>query len=912
MKYIKALGILAVLAITAPVIGCGKKADNSNDSISSETSEGGSSSSSETKPSEPIENDSGLPELTSYLDEPGFQIHYQRYKGSYLPWCLWLWGENAGGAEYTFNYSDDYGVIAYYPLSAFKNSANIGFIVKESFAYAGAGVWNKDVGEDRFLDLDLVAKDEHDIYHIYLRNDDKGIYSNSDRSKTVDHINSCQFNDNTHFEVSGNNPIKEIVVGKNGEEITISKVTKSNNNKKYTFELDEAADVSDAFNVFVTFESDRSCHKYVSIRKLYNSAFDTKYNYDGELGAIYTNTSTEFKVWSPVSSSIELRIYENGTPTSVDSVKGNDEYTPYVMNKGSDGVFTKTLSGDLEGKYYTYFVKNGNNPAGAEIVDPYARGAGVNGLRGMVVDFSKTDPAGWETMEPLTYDRKQLTVYETHIAELTCSETWNGTVANAKKYAGFYESGTSYKGVSTGFDHIKELGVNAVQIIPIFDQANDEINTEFNWGYNPLNYNVVEGAYSSNPYDGYVRINELKSLIKAYHDVGIEIIMDVVYNHVNGLVGSNFDVLMPGYYFRYNNDGSASTGSGCGNDTASERYMYKKFMVDSVAFWTEEYKFGGFRFDLMGLHGIDVMNEATAKAKTINPYINIWGEPWAMGTASPSGYVLATQANGDKYVGYGQFNDKMRDALIAGGMSSIGDKGWINQMNHSLPMDDIVNGLQGKTGTSGKLFDPDKTVNYVTCHDNWTLNDRFLESKLPYDHDLYVKMNVLANALVFTSQGTSFMLAGEEMLRTKVVYNEDGTPKEAMDEDGNPLGRPEVSGNSYNASYKTNQIDYQWKVDHPEMMANYKKLIEFKQITKGLHYGKEHFNSVELLDGKGVIHISFNDGVHQYDIYHANGIATEIVEINTQGYTMYLDTLGNTFNDTKMTIHKFESIILYK
>ena len=480
-------------------------------------------------------------------------------------------------------------------------------------------------------------------------------------------VKYCEFTDNSTIAVEANDKIERVVVKKNGSEIAPKSTS---GDKLVTIKLNENADVADIFAVEIYFAGDLKCEKPVSIRKLYNAAFDTKYNYDGELGAIYTATSTTFKVWSPVSKSIELRVYDSGTPTSVSTSLGNDTCTKYNMVKGEKGVFSVTVDGDLEGKYYTYFVTNSSYPNGQEVVDPYAKSAGVNGLRGMIVDFSKTNPEGWDQVNYLTYDRKELAVYETHIAELTCSDTWGGTAANAKLFKGFYETGTKYTNngvtVKTGFDHIKELGVNAVQIIPFFDQANDEVNMTFNWGYNPLNYNVVEGGYSSNPYDGYVRIRELKELIQAYNQAGITIIMDVVYNHVNGLSGCQFDVLMPYYYFRYNKDGQASNGSGCGNETASDKYMFRKFMIDSTKFWTSEYKLGGYRFDLMGIHDIETMNQLVAANKTINPNIVIYGEPWAGGTiAMPSGFTPASQANAGQYVGYGQFNDVLRDAMIA-------------------------------------------------------------------------------------------------------------------------------------------------------------------------------------------------------------------------------------------------------
>ena len=906
--------ILELLFVTALLVGCSSKK-----SVTPEEQPPEDVTPDTPQVVEPIENDSGLPTNIEYLSEPGIMIHYQRFKGSYLPWGLWLWSENAAGAEYEFNYADDYGVVAYYPKSLFV-SPNIGFIVKQLFSYAGDNEWVKDYDADRFLDTDLLQLDEHNCYNIYIADNSGGkIYTDKEKTKLIDGISSCQFEDKRTIIVQGNNPLKQVVLY-NGEDVISESnysVEKTLKDKKYKFTLNNDAAVDDLYRAYVIFESDVSSFKAISIRKLYDASFEETYKYDGELGAIYTPSSTTFKVWSPVSQRIDLNLYENGTPTSVDSTIGSDVKTTHSMIKDEKGVFSVTISGDIQGKYYTYSVYNASFQ-GKEIVDPYAKGAGVNGLRGMVVDFSETNPVGWDSVNYLDYDRKELTVYETHIVELTCSETWGGSNNNqfAKKYKGFYETGTTYTEnettVSTGFDHIKELGVNAVQIIPFFDQANDEINPSFNWGYNPLNYNVVEGCYSTNPYDGYVRINELKNLVKAYNESGIEIIMDVVYNHVNGLSGSNFDVLMPFYYFRYTTDGQPGNGSGCGNETASDKYMFRKFMVDSVCFWTKEYKLGGFRFDLMGLHDIETMNKIVEEVRKINPFIVIYGEPWAGGDSHlPSGCESAVQANAKDYVGFGQFNDIMRDAMIKSGMNRPENRGWIVQTEYTIPNEDILAGLQGKTGSIWcPTDDPDKTVNYATCHDNYTLHDRILVAGVTPDEELYEKMNVLANSIVFTCQGTTFMLAGEEMLRTKIVYDTDGNPKPALDKDGNPLGYYEVSGNSYSSSYKTNEINYSWKVNHPRMMENYKKLIAIKQNSEGLH-GTE-YNAVESLNGRAIVKTTFTCGGHEYVAYHGNGVNDGTFTVNTTGYQLYLDTLGMPFVEGNMAIHPFETLIIYK
>ena len=889
-----------------------------------------------------------LPTDLPPYEEPTIQIHYYRDDAEYSKWGLWMWAEGKEGAEYEFNYQDSYGAIAYLPLSTFNNAHTIGFIVKELFSSAGSGVWKKDGESDRFLDIDMLIPDENDSYNVYLVKGSISVYTDKERTSTVKAVKTCQFNDSQNITVVGNNPLKNVTITRNGEEAAGTK-TYSDDKKSVTIKLDEKAEIYDIFEATVVFDDDISCVKPVSIRNLYDKEFDDKYNYDGELGALYTPAQTIFKVWSPVSSSVELRIYENGTPEDVDATKGDDTYLAYPMTKGGKGVFEVTVPGDLEGKYYTYFAKNTSYPEGKEVVDPYAKSAGVSGLRGMIVDFSKTNPEGWNNVEYLTYDRKELTVYETHIAELTCSDTWGGTPANAKKFKGFYEAGTTYTKdgvtVKTGFDHIKELGVNAVQIIPFFDQANDETNMTFNWGYNPLNYNVIEGGYSSDPYDGYARIRELKELVKAYNEAGITIIMDVVYNHVNGLSGSNFDVLMPFYYFRYvGATGEASNGSGCGNETASDKYMFRKFMIDSTAFWTSEYKLGGYRFDLMAIHDVETMNQLTAKNKEINPNIVIYGEPWSGGTtAMPAGFTAASSANVSQFQGYGAFNDKLRDSLISGGMASDYTRAWVTQTKFVVNANAVKNTIVGSSGASGS--NPDNVVSYVTCHDNFTLHDRVVAADLA-DYDVEAKdyvpnseiklMNALANSIVFTSQGTSFMLAGEEMLRSKIVYDDNGNPINAVNARGETLNIPAVSGNSYSSSYKTNEINYQLKVENLDLFKTYQKLVELKQKATGLH--AKEANQVEILDEGKVIKVTFaGENNKTYVAYHRNGVGYERTDsagvkvlsaltlglvacsgqeqgfaVDTNGYELYMDSLGTEFVKGQMRLKPFETLILQK
>lgn len=841
----------------------------------------------------------------------GFTIHYQRPGLDYSTWGLWLWEDGKDGALYEFNGEDAYGV--YFRASWEEWGSNnvenskLGFIVRD------LSDWIKDVESDRFFEFTTMDYADDGYYHIYLIQDDKNVYTSAD-GEVNDVIVFFGFSYNTTlgqirltFQTNkefSDYQIKQgdTVIGEFATMTTDARVVRKNS-KMVVYNLEsELPDLNTEIKISVTFaESGKVLEDVADFADLYKTpAFEQQYCYTGDLGALYTADATEFRVWSPISKEIKLRVYESGTPVNIDKNRGNDKYTEYPMVLGEKGVWSCEVEGDLGGKYYTYVVTN-NKFKNQEIVDPYAKSTGVNGLRGMIVDFSKTNPEGWENVKIHEYNSTELTVYETHIADLTSSTTWGGSRENQKKLKGFYESGTTYSAngvtVSTGFDHVKELGVNAVQILPFFDSANNEINTSFNWGYNPLNYNAVDGSYSSNPYDGYVRIREMKELVKAYNEAGINIIMDVVYNHVNGLDKSNFDVLMPGYYYRYNN-GVPSNGSGCGNETASEHYMFRKFMIDSTEFWASEYKLGGFRFDLMALHDVETMNQLAKNLhENVNEYITVYGEPWTGGTSAMSTQSKpANQANMNLFDGYGCFNDKMRDALIKGGLSGVAEKGWITNAS-SVNTSDVMNIKSGITGlvlTGNAKLEAEKCINYVTCHDNYTLYDRIKAAGIN-DEATIKKMAMLANSVVFTSQGVSFMLAGEEFLRTK---------------GGNE--------NSYDASYKVNELDYALKVKNFDMFENYQKLIEIKQNSNLFGISNETCKQIKVNSNSNgsLIHYTLTDAEAnlEYVIIHSNGVNANDKKFNLEGYTLYLDTLNVAGLEltANTVISNYQTIIAYK
>lgn len=835
-------------------------------------------------------------DIPATASEPSVQIHYHRNNSAdYTTWEFWIWQQGGGGKEYKLNYQDDNGGVAVYPLSAFGNDAiNQGIgIIPRTPNWA-----QKDCDDDRMVNFADYTMDANNYYHIYLTQGDKNLYKDI---TTMKYSMSAAFASESQIAIKTKEPIKSVKIYE-GDQLIAESATEATISVRYNLPKNKTPDLIKGYTVEVAFaNSDITAKEKVGVTVLYaTDAFNKSFYYDGELGAIYSTANTTFKVWSPVSTRIVLNIYNSGHL--------NETPTTHEMAKGDKGVFAVTVQGDLEAKYYTYTVFNGNYPLGKEIVDPYAKSAGLHGMRGQIVDFSKTNPTGWDNVTPKAYDRKELVVWETHVADVTSSATWTGSEANRKKFLGMIEEGTTYtqgaRTVKTGFNHIKELGVNAVQLVPIFDQANDEENVKFNWGYNPLNYNVLEGAYSSDATDGYARIREFKQLVQKFNGANMNIIMDVVYNHVSSSASSNFEVLMPGYYFRYNADGTAANGSGCGNETASDHKMFRKFMIDSVCFWAKEYKLGGFRFDLMGLHDIETMNLLDAELKKINPNIVVYGEPWEGGTSALPQAQQADQSNGNK-LQVGQFNDQMRDALIKGGMNDARNVGWVTDMGNPDKgcVKQIITGLKGGVELgNNSILDPNKVLNYVTCHDNYTLYDRIVATGIePSEWELIQNMAILANSVVLTSNGTTFILAGEEFLRTK---NVDGATKDEVH-------------NSYESSYKVNELDYALKVRNYDVFEIYKQLVSFKVTCSGLHLNQNEIEAnykVEQLAGGSAIQIVITDSKNNrtYKVVHANGSLGSL-NVDFAGYTLYLDTLSTDITLSASTsISPFQTIIAYK
>ncbi len=503
------------------------------------------------------------------------------------------------------------------------------------------------------------------------------------------------------------------------------------------------------------------------IQDIYSTEeFEREYTYTGkDLGASWSKRKTTFKVWAPTAEEVKVNLYRGGA----EGVPDRKEQLK--MRREDRGVWTAEKKGNLNGVYYTYEVTAGG--VKREACDPYARAAGVNGARAMVIDLRSTDPKGWER------DRDphagagitDAVIYELHIRDASSDKS--SGIRHSGKYLGLTEKGTKTPGGSaTGLDHIKKLGITHLHLLPFYDYGSvDEARLDepqFNWGYDPVNYNVPEGSYATDPYHGEVRVRELKKMVSVLHRNGISVVMDVVYNHVHDAGAFCVNKIVPGYFSRTDKEGNFSNGSGCGNDTASERSMVRKYIVDSVAYWAEEYHIDGFRFDLAGLLDTETINAVVKEVHREHPDVLFYGEGWNMHTAlTKEGYLLAAQANCRQTPGFAYFNDSIRD-LLKGNVFDTSDKGYVaGQGGREREVEKCFLGLPDWCPS------PAQAVNYVSCHDNFTLMDRIALSVPDASREERVKMNNLAAAIYLLSQGVPFFQAGEEMLRTKA--REDGS-----------------------------------------------------------------------------------------------------------------------------------------
>ncbi|TKH19423.1 type I pullulanase [Bacillus wiedmannii] len=672
-------------------------------------------------------------------------IHYKEQSGNTKDWNLWLWGENANGKSYEFTGEDEFG--KYAKINIDDDYDRVGFIIRTN-------EWEKD-GGDRWIENIKDGRAE-----VWILSGDDKVYNSKPSSDlsiqkaTIDSFNEITVTTNVPFHIKERKIEIEGIKIKN---ISPYDIKSGNITNKVKIITEQKIDLKQTYKVKIENVADT----YTEIGKVIRSEeFDHSFYYGGnDLGNIYTPQHTKFRVWAPTASEAKLVTYK----------KWNDKIgTEINMKQSEKGTWKAELTGNQKGLFYTYKVKIGDK--WTEAVDPYARAASVNGDKGAVVDLEETNPKKWKAnKKPKFKNPEDAIIYELHVRDLSIQP--ESGIKRKGKYLGVTEKGTrGPEGVKTGLDHMKDLGVTHVQLLPIFDYAsvNEENLNEpqYNWGYDPKNFNVPEGSYSTNPYEPTVRITELKQMIQTLHDNNIRVVMDVVYNHMYNAAESNFHKLVPGYYYRYNEDGTFANGTGVGNDTASERKMMRKFMVDSVTYWAKEYNLDGFRFDLMGIHDYETMNEIRKAVNQIDPSIMLHGEGWDLNTPLAA-ELKANQKNAEKMKGIAHFNDNIRDGL-KGSVFEEKENGFVNGKDN---MEDRI-----KKGITAGIYydinsstyqDPEQVLTYVEAHDNHTLWDK-LELTNPGDsEEVRKQMHKLSSSILLTSQGIPFLHAGQEFMRTK-------------------------------------------------------------------------------------------------------------------------------------------------
>lgn len=809
-------------------------------------------------------------------------FHYLRDDKNYKGWSLWSWGSGDGMSTDFVDTGDARGAVATVKIT--DGSSKLGFIVRK-------GNWEeKDPDGDRYLEdelasiisgtLDVYCVSQQEEFEVVKGKDvvegTKIQKASADSVSTITYTLTAEENSLTADDF--------IVEDALGNSLPITKVEPNGNSGKITLgtEMDYSKDYS------ITF---RGTKISVKMPEYFSSKeFEDAYTYDGnDLGATYTKEKTTFRVWAPTANKIELNIYSAGNGGTAEKV--------VEMTSDVKGTWVANLLGDLNGKYYTYTAYF-DGKVNKDIVDPYAKSVGVNGDRGMILDLDSTNPSSWNNDARHTYkNAADMSIYELHVRDFS-SDPDSG-IKNTGKYLAFTENGTKdSKGVSTGIDHLKDLGITTVHILPVYDYATvDETKLDtpqYNWGYDPKNYNAPEGSYSTDPYHGEVRVNEYKQMVQALHNADIGVVMDVVYNHTYS-TNYCFNQLVPGYFYR-----TDSNGSGCGNDVASERSMVRKFIVDSVSYWASEYHLDGFRFDLMGLIDVETMNAVREALDKIDPTIFIYGEGWSLSTNMSKDIPLATQTNSDLTPGIAYFSDTIRDA-IKGGVFDAEAQGYVN--GNSLKVPGIMDGVLGTPSWSPS---PLQTITYASCHDNLTLWDKIASSNPDDSEADRIKQNLLSAAITYTSQGVPFIQAGEEFLRTKV------------DEKGN------LVDNSYASPDSVNLLDYSRISDYSNVYNYYKGLISFRKAHSAFKMtsADDVSNNIKFVEeglAEDVIAYSINDAASNeqlFVVYNAGKDSTK-VSLPEGNWNVYVsgDKAGNevlgTINN-EVTVDGISATVLVK
>nr|WP_297708144.1 type I pullulanase [uncultured Butyrivibrio sp.] len=765
------------------------------------------------------------------------KLHYHREDGAYDGWDVWLWPEGGEGDGYPFE--DENGEMVA-TMQVKSGTTKVGFIVRTAD-------WTKDVDMDQFIDISEVISG---TVHAYVESGVEGaVKEYGDDIMTGTKLKTVVYDGANTVTAEFTGKLDDALMnsftlkGRLGEVlITDVSLKEKASDSQYFYDLTigEELDINRSYRL----EFDGQAYQ-INMPIVYSTKeFEDKYTYEGnDLGASYNKEKTTFRLWAPTAEEAYVNLYESGKAWEKDLIK------QLPMTADVNGTWTVTEEGDLAGTYYTYTViLDGLN---VEACDPYARTTGVNGKRAMVIDLASTNPEGWDSdTNPHAGEKiNDAVIYELHVRDFSVDEA--GNIDDKGKFTAFCQTGTkTVAGNATGIDYISNLGVTHVHLLPIYDFGSVDENVpsteQFNWGYDPVNYNVPEGSYSTDPYDGNVRVKEAKQMVKAFHDNGLSVVMDVVYNHVYS--GKDFCInrLVPGYFSRINADGSYSNGSGCGNDTASERSMVRKYIVDSVCYWADEYHIDGFRFDLVGLLDVDTVNEIVSKVHETHPDVIFYGEGWSMNTdVTKENVVMATQQSSEKTPEFAYFNDNMRDGL-KGSVFNTSETGWASGSRNKESQ--MTNSFMAKETWSKN---PSQIVQYASCHDNNTLLDRIATARTDLDRDAWIKMSNLSAAFYLTSEGVPFMQAGEEILRTKV--KEDGS----------------YDSNSYSSGDAVNMLKWE-TLDDPKYQENleyYKGLIAFRKEHGLLRLSdtaevEARVSAVEGLD-KNVVAFTMDNNDHK-------------------------------------------------
>jgi len=603
--------------------------------------------------------------------------------------------------------------------------------------------------------------------------------------------------------------------------------------------------------------------------------FDAYPAYTGnDLGLMYTPQQSVFRIWVPTAEKAELILYNEGT--------GGTALQTISMQKSKSGTWIASLKGEQKGKFYTFRVQV-NNKWLSEVPDPYAKSVGVNGKRAMIVDLNETDPDDWEKdRSPVLKNATDAVIYELHIRDASIAA--NSGITNKGRFIGLAEKGTTNNdGQSTGLDHLKDLGVTHIHLLPFYDFLSiDETNLDkpqYNWGYEPLNYNVPEGSYTTNPYDGITRIKEMKQLVKTFHENGLNVVMDVVYNHTMLTEDSYFNQLVPGYYYRQTADGKFSNATACGNETASERPMMRKFMIESLTYWVKEYHIDGFRFDLMGVHDIETMNSIAKELRKIKPDILLYGEGWTAGASPLPESKRALKKFAYKLDNIAVFSDDIRDG-IKGSVFVNDEKGFASGrpgMEESIKFGIVASCKHPQVDYSKVNYSkapyakqPSNTVTYAECHDNHVLWDKLAISVANATEAERKEMHKLALSIVLTSQGISFLHAGTEFLRSKK---------------GNE--------NSYNAGGSINAIDWVLKTKNKDVFEYVKALIKMRKEHPAfrMRTAKEIADNLVFLEKlpAGIVGYTINgravkDSWEKIRVYFNGNKKTQIMKLDSKNW----------------------------